>query len=234
MNGTVELVDSVPEAFARLIADRLGGIRHDPVSLALSGGTAKLSYEALAALTGPDGERPLEWSSVDVYLSDERCVPPDDADSNHRMIEETLLRTVGPTFGDHPMYVSGAAEDAAAAYRRIVADLEGLDVVHLGLGPDGHTASLFAGSDALAVDDPELLVVASRDPNARNPHDRITLTLPALARARLVVFTVAGRAKADAFGRLAAGEDLPASRVTADEVVWLVDHEAAEGTVYAG
>lgn len=106
MNGTVEIVDSVPEAFARLIADRLGGIRRDPVSLALSGGTAKTCYQALAELTGPDGERPLDWSSVDVYLSDERCVPPGDADSNHRMIEETLLRPVGPTFGDHPMYFS--------------------------------------------------------------------------------------------------------------------------------
>ncbi len=234
MNGTVEIVDSVPEAFARLIADRLGGIRRDPVSLALSGGTAKTCYQALAELTGPDGERPLDWSSVDVYLSDERCVPPGDADSNHRMIEETLLRPVGPTFGDHPMYFSGDPEDAAVAYRRIVADLDGLDVVHLGLGPDGHTASLFAGSDALAVDDPELLVVASRDPNARNPHDRITLTLPALERARLVVFTVAGRSKADAFRRLTTGEDLPASRVRANEVVWLVDHEAAKGTGYAG
>jgi 6-phosphogluconolactonase len=73
-------------------------------------------------------------------------------------------------------------------------------------------------------------VVASRDPQANNPHDRITLTLPALARARLVVFTVAGATKRQAWARLAAGDDLPAARVMADQVVWLVDPDAAGDT----
>ncbi len=99
--------------------------------------------------------------------------------------------------------------------------------MHLGLGPDGHCASLFAGSPALAMEDPGTLVLANRDPSDRNPYDRITLTLPAIARARLVVFTVAGADKAEAFRRVAAGEDLPAGRVVADDVRWLVDDEAA-------
>ena len=105
--------------------------------------------------------------------------------------------------------------------------MTGFDLVHLGLGPDGHCASLFPDSEALAVDDPAVQVVANRDPNANNPHDRITLTLPGIARARLVVFTVSGTSKRDAFARLVAGADLPAARVTAGQVLWLVDADAA-------
>jgi len=109
--------------------------------------------------------------------------------------------------------------------------LSSFDLVHLGVGPDGHCASLFPGSDALDIEDPGILVVASRDPNATNPYDRITLTLPAIARARLVVFTVAGTSKRDAFSQIVSGDDLPAARVSADEVVWLVDADAAGDSV---
>ncbi len=235
MNGSVQVVDSVPEAFALLVAGRLAGAGHEPASLFLSGGaTARQCYAALARDSGPGGDRPIPWGSIDVYLGDERCVPPSDDDSNHKMIAHVLLEAVGPVFGDHPMYESGSPGDAAGAYQRLLSGLDGFDLVHLGLGPDGHTASLFPGSEALAITDPEQLVTANRDPNANNPHDRITLTLPAIARARLAVFTVAGTSKRDAFARVVDGEDLPAARVTADEVVWLVDAEAADGTGVAG
>jgi 6-phosphogluconolactonase/glucosamine-6-phosphate isomerase/deaminase len=90
---------------------------------------------------------------------------------------------------------------------------------------------LFPDSTALSVDDPTALVVANRDPNGNNPHDRITLTLGGIARARLVVFTVSDRSKQEAFSLIAGGADLPAARVTADEVVWLVDDEALGDTV---
>lgn len=223
-DGEVHRVDSVPDAFAELVLDTVAaGSRPEGCSLFLSGGaTARRCYERLAASTPkPD------WSGVDVYMGDERCVPPDDPDSNHRMVAEALLRRIGPVRSDHPMYLSGAPDEAASAYQGQIEPLSAFDLVHLGLGPDGHSASLFLGSAALAQDDPAVLVMASRDPRADNPHDRITLTLPAIARARLVVFTVSGPARAAAFAGVMGGSDLPAARVTAERVVWLVDEEAA-------
>jgi 6-phosphogluconolactonase len=225
LNGRVELVDSVPEAFAQLAIAELAAPRQGRFSLFLSGGpTAQGCYARLAELGA--GRTDLGWGGVDVYLGDERCVPPDDPDSNHRMIAETLLAAVGPVGSDNPMYERGTPDEAALGYQATIGGLDRFDLVHLGLGPDGHTASLFPGSPALSVDDPGVLVVANRDPRANNPHDRITLTLPAIARARLVVFTVSGSSKRDALGDIIAGADLPASHVDADRVVWLVDAEA--------
>ncbi len=227
MNGTLEVVASVPDAFARLVAARLASAGAAGASLFLSGGpTARACYERLAEVAAPGG--PVAWSTVDVFWGDERCVPVDDPDSNHRLGHEALLDRVGPVRTDHPMYLGGDPAEAAVRYGELVAGLASIDVLHLGMGPDGHTASLFAGSEALAVDDPGRPVVPSRDPEARNPHDRLTLTLPAIARARLVVFTVSGATKRDALSRARSGEDLPATRVRAGEVVWLVDDEAME------
>jgi 6-phosphogluconolactonase len=167
-------------------------------------------------------------------MGDERCVPPDHVDSNHRMVIEALLAEVGPVRSDHPMYTAGPPGRAAATYQQLIEPLMAFDLVHLGLGPDGHTASLFPGSAALAIDDPAVLVAANRDPKAVNPHDRITLTLAGLARARLVVFTVSGASKRETLARMVAGEELPAARVRADEVVWLVDAAATGDTVFPG
>jgi 6-phosphogluconolactonase len=229
MKGSVELVESVPEAFAGLVAEALSDLGGKRFSLFLSGGsTAEASYRQLAELARPGGR--VDWGAVDVYLGDERCVPPDHLDSNHRMITEALLDVVGPVGSDHPMYRSGPPAEAAADYQRAIGALPRFDLVHLGLGPDGHTASLFPRSPALAVDDPGVLVVANRDPDEHNHHDRITLTFAAIARARLVVFTVAGASKHDAFSQVVAGADLPAGRVTAERVVWLVDADAAGDT----
>lgn len=224
-DGEVRRVDSVPEAFARLVLDALGADApaRAGFSLVLSGGpTAEHCYQRLA-----DQAARADWSRVDVYMGDERCVPPDDPDSNHRMVRDTLLARVGPVRSDHPMYRSGSPDEAAAAYQRELEPVDRFDLVHLGLGPDGHCASLFPDSAALAQRDPSVLVMADRDPQARNPHDRITLTLPAIARARLVVFTVSGEAKRPAFEGVMGGADLPAAQVTADAVVWLVDEGAA-------
>jgi 6-phosphogluconolactonase len=230
--GRIERVASVPEAFAQMVAERVAASPPDGYSLFLSGGpTARQCYQQLAERTSAGADRGgIPWSGVDVYLGDERCVPPDDPDSNHRMIAEVLLDVVGPVRSDHPMYRSGPPADAAEAYQHQVGALGRIDLVHLGLGPDGHCASLFPDSEALAIVDPEVLVAANRDPRANNPHDRITLTLGGIARARLVVFTVSGSSKQEPLARLVAGDDLPAGRVTADEVVWLVDDAAAGET----
>jgi len=220
VNGTVRLVGSVPEAFATLAAGAITAAPRGCTLFLSGGGTAVECYEALAARRGVD------WSAVDVFLGDERCVPPDDPDSNHRMVVGTLLDAVGPVRSDHPMYLGGSPVDAAAAYQALIAPLPDLGLVHLGLGPDGHTASLFPGSDALDDTDPSHLVVANRDPNGVNRHDRLTLTYAAISRARQVVFTVSGASKRDALARIAAGEDLPAARVAGPDVLWLVDAAA--------
>ncbi len=220
VNGTVVLVESVPESFADLVTRGLA-TAGAAYSLFLSGGgTATECYRALAGRPG------LPWDRVDLFLGDERCVPPDDPDSNHRMITEVLIDAVGPVHADHPMYVGGEPAAAAAAYQRLVEAIGRPDLVHLGLGPDGHTASLFPGSAAVADTGAGHLVAANTDPNAVNPHERITLTFAGIARARRVVVTVAGASKHDALARIVAGEDLPGGRVTADDLVWLVDADA--------
>jgi 6-phosphogluconolactonase len=116
---------------------------------------------------------------------------------------------------------------AAASYARTLREIAGsppvLDLVHLGLGPDGHTASLFPGAATLDITD--RFVVSAGD--EQHPHPRLTFTLPAINRSPLVVFTVAGEEKREAFTRVRAGdESLPATRVRADQVIWLADAAA--------
>jgi 6-phosphogluconolactonase len=110
-------------------------------------------------------------------------------------------------------------------YQLRIGELGKFDLVHLGLGADGHTASLFPNSAALHADEGRL-VVMNEDPAGRNPHRRMTLTFAGIARARLVLVTVSGEEKRDVWQRLLAGDDMPAARVRADRVVWLVDPAA--------
>ena len=210
--GTVQIVDDVPGAFADLVALEL---RH---SIALSGGaTAEACYVALrdAAIT---------WPEVDVYYGDERFVPPDHGDSNEGMTRRALLDFV-PVRAVHPMYRPLPIDDAALAYDDLVRAAPPIDVVHLGLGPDGHTASLFPDSPAL-VETQRFVVSAGDD---THPQPRLTFTFPAIARARLVIVTVAGDEKRDAVDRIRAGEDLPGAQIRADRVVWLGDRAALGG-----
>jgi 6-phosphogluconolactonase len=211
--GEIEIVDDVAAAFAQLVVDA------SPRSVALSGGeTAEECYTALRALA-PD------WSAVDVFLSDERFVPPTDPDSNEGLARRVLLDHVRPRV-IHSMFRPGPIEAAADAYDELVRAAPPIDIVHLGLGPDGHTASLFPGSPTL--DETERLVVPAGD--AEHPHPRLTFTFPAIARGRLVVVTVAGVEKRDAVERIRAGEDLPGARIRAERVLWLGDR-AALGTL---
>ncbi|MEO9165663.1 MAG: 6-phosphogluconolactonase [Aquihabitans sp.] len=214
------VTDDVAAEFSRRTIEAFHNRALDTFSFALSGGnTARTCYEHLAGM----GDE-IDWWKVDVYWGDERCVPHDHADSNYRLAREALLDRVGAA---NATYLMRCAE-GPDAYQLRLGDLGRLDLVHLGLGPDGHTASLFPGSAALDAD-PGRLVAMNDDPAGLNPYRRMTLTLGGIARADLVLVTVTGTDKAEALAAVAADDDLPAARIRADRVVWLVDHDAAAG-----
>jgi 6-phosphogluconolactonase len=218
MRGEVVVVDDVPGEFAERFIDAFHARASEQFSVALSGGdTARRCYERLA----DDGEQ-VDWWAVDVYWGDERCVPRDSPDSNERLVRESLLERVGAAGNVHPMRCSEGAD----AYQLKVGELGRFDLIHLGIGPDGHTASLFPGSAALDSGAGRL-VVMNTDPSGLNPHERMTLTMKAINRARLVVVTAEGEAKADALGRIAAGDPLPPCDLDPDHLVWLLDPAAA-------
>lgn len=216
--GELRVVDDVPAAFAETVVDRFHQRESDVFSFALSGGeTARRCYEVLSRTS--DG---VDWWKVDFYWGDERCVPHDDADSNYRLAREALLDRIGAANATHLMRCAEGPDP----YQLRLGELGHLDLLHLGIGPDGHTASLFPESEAL-TSDPGRLVALNDDPLGNNPHRRMTLTFAGIARAHLVVVTVAGREKADALARVARGDDVPAAHITAERVLWLVDAAAA-------
>ena len=169
--------------------------------IALAGGrTPRAVYERLAA----DGAPAIDWRRVHVAFGDERLVPPDHADSNYGMARAALFdRVLLPASQIHRIEGErGSAAEAADAYAADLARAFGLapdawpvfDLVLLGMGPDGHTASLFPGTAALAVDD--RLAAAARAPAP--PLYRVTLTYPVLNAARAVILLVTGADKAEA------------------------------------
>jgi 6-phosphogluconolactonase len=196
--------------------------------VAVSGGSTPVAlYEALPL-------RCADFSGWHVWSCDERCVPPDHADSNFRQLREVWLdrATTAPT-GVHRMRGEDDPEQAARGYERELRAVLGaeprLDLALLGVGADGHTASLFPASAAL--EERSLLVAAVRAP--AQPPRRITLTLPALELARELVFLVAGPEKAAAVRGVLAPRDgqpsLPA-RLAAERnahTLWIVDRSAA-------
>jgi 6-phosphogluconolactonase len=211
--GELRVVEDVPAHFADLV------VTNAPASIALSGGeTAERCYEALAA-------RPFDWSTVDVYFGDERFVPRDHPDSNEGMVRRALLDGARPR-AIHPMYRPEPIEQAADTYDAIVREHPPIEFTHLGLGTDGHTASLFPGSPALDVRD--RFVVATDDD--LHPQPRLTFTYPAIERCPLVVVTVTGAEKREPLQRLSDGEDLPAARLRAPRLLWLVEEAAAPGS----
>ena len=218
MKGDLLVVDDVPAEFSERVIEAFHARPDEGFCFAVSGGdTARRCYERLAA----DGADQIDWWQVDVYWGDERCVPPDDADSNERLVREALLQRVGAANAVYPM----RCDEGADPYQQRIAEIGRLDVIHLGLGDDGHTASLFPGSPALDAD-PGRLVVMNHDPSGHNPHERMTFTLSAIARGRLVIVTVEGENKRSALEAVRAG-DVPASRIEGEHVLWLVDRAAA-------
>jgi 6-phosphogluconolactonase len=225
VHGDLVITEDVPGEFSARVIDAFLERAGDTFSIALSGGeTAKRAYERLA----DEARNRIDWWKVDVYWGDERCVPADDAASNFRLGREALLDRVGAADAYYPM----RCEEGPDPYQLRIGELGRIDVVHLGLGPDGHTASLFPGSPALDADEGRL-VVMNADPTGVNPYQRMTLTFAGIARARLVIVTVAGEAKREALAAVRRGDDVPAAHVRAERVVWIADPAAAGERVRA-
>ena len=192
-------------------------------SIALAGGeTPRPVYQRLAAMT-------LPWNKIDVFFGDERAVPPEHRDSNYHMVAESLLDPAGvPMARRHRMPADAADRSSAAAeYAELLP--ERLDLLVLGVGRDGHTASLFPGSRA--VQETWQRVVPSESPVP--PTQRMTITPPVIAAARACLVLARGRDKAAAVARALQGRDDPEQcpAQLARAGVWLLDDDAAAGLV---
>jgi 6-phosphogluconolactonase len=220
LNGELLVVEDVPAEFSERVIEAFHSRPDEAFCFAVSGGdTARRCYERLAA----DGADQIDWWQVDVYWGDERCVSPESPDSNERLVRESLLQRVGAANAVYPM----RCDEGADPYQQRVAEVGKFDVIHLGMGPCGHTASLFPDSPGLEAD-PGRLVVMNEDPHGRNPFERMTFTFSAIARGRLVIVTVEGEEKREALDRVRADDPaMPASHITGEHVLWLVDPKAA-------
>lgn len=231
-----------PEAVAvravREILTHLGrGIEHRGVAhLALSGGgTPERTYQLLA-------EQMQDWGAVHVWFADERCVPPQDEQSNYRMAARTLLDCVslrseqihrmqgelGPQRG-----ASAYAEELRASFDADEAELPALDLIVLGIGPDGHVASLFPGAPTLDAGEQELCLGVGDSP--KPPPQRITLSLPMLRAAHRCLLLATGASKADALGAALAtpSRHVPASLLRRERLTVIVDDQAAPAAAIA-
>ena len=206
---------------ARAVARWIAALLQDGGTVALSGGsTPEPVYEALAA-------EPLPWERIQWFFGDERFVPPDDALSNFRMAHEAMLWRAPPQLV-HPVPTVGLSADAAAeryeqGLRSFFGETPRFDATFLGLGPDGHTASLFPDSPALEE--------TRRWCRAVQAHgqQRVTLTFPILNASAHVAFLAAGEEKRPMLQKLQAGDNtLPAARIRPQgELRFFVDSKAA-------
>jgi 6-phosphogluconolactonase len=224
-----------PEALAHGVADwitELAGKSHGRFAICLSGGsTPRRLYQLLAETPYRDA---LPWDRVHWFWGDERFVPWDHPDSNYRMANEAMLsRAPVPPQNIHGIATTGTPVVAARAYERVLKSYYGaetldpgrplFDVDLLGLGPDGHTASLFPGTSVLEERNRWVAeIVGAR------PEPRITLTYPVLESTRHTAFLAAGADKREMLARALAGDQvLPAARLSpAGELVWHVDEAA--------
>ena len=247
VSGAVRRVAPDAAALMRVAAEDLAARAAAAVrargrfGVALSGGsTPRALYALLADAAAPFRAR-VPWEAVQVFFGDERHVPPDHADSNYRMAREALLAHV-PIPPESVHRVRGEladAEEAALEYEAELAEAFALrdgerprlDLALMGMGPDGHPASLFPGSPAL--DEARRLAVEPFVPKLGA--QRVTLKLPVFAAARAVVFLVAGADKAGRVAEVLSGRApaLPAARVRPDDgdLLWLLDAAAAASLV---
>ncbi len=207
--------DNVAETAAELLADRLRELTKDGrrASIAISGGeTPWPTLNCLACLA-------LPWEAIDLYQVDERIVPADDPARNLARLRSVLADRVPVRL--HPMPVEAADLDRAAADYAAALPAE-LDIVQLGLGGDGHTASLVPGDAALSVTGADVALTAPYQGNRR-----MTLTYPALNRAGMILWLVSGSGKREALGRLLAGSAaIPASGIAREQAIVVADRAA--------
>jgi len=205
-----EVADRMAAAIVGAVAERTAA------AVAFSGGATP--GPMLRALS----QQALPWDAVQVFQVDERLAPDGHPDRNAIMLRAELLDHIAAL----PHLMPVTAEDvqqAAGDYARLLADLAGgvLDAVHLGLGPDGHTASLVPGDPVLRVDDRDVAVTGEYQGRRR-----MTLTYPALDRARLLVWEVVGEDKAEAVRALVDRGDVPAGEVSQARAVLVADSAA--------
>ena len=221
-----ELARAAAQTFAQQAAESIREQGRFAVALA-GGSTPRALYELLAT-----GYRDaLDWGGVHAFFGDERCVPPDHEDSNYRMAQRTLLSRV-PVGSAHRMRGELAPPEAAVLYEEELKAFFGgpprFDLVLLGIGEDGHTASLFPRTPALDVRDRWVI----ENPEQKLKTTRLTLTVPSINAAREVLFLVAGEGKAEALREIlevnADPHDYPAKLVRpASGPAWVVDRAAA-------
>jgi 6-phosphogluconolactonase len=219
-----ELCDS--SQLANIAAQRIAAAmistiaREGGVSLALAGGTTpRAAYEALAKIPG------IEWARVSIYFGDERSVPPTHPDSNYLMADTALFSRVALLPANiHRVHAEEPDQDAVArAYEAILPAR--ISIMILGIGEDGHTASLFPGSPALNERTRRVLPVVGPKP----PPRRLTVTPPVIEQAGLLVMLATGAGKADAVARALRGpmDILSTPSCLARNGLWLLDHAAA-------
>jgi len=198
------------KAAAKAIAER--GAFH----LVLAGGnTPRLCYEKLCGMD-------VDWSRVHIWFGDERCLPVGDSGRNDHMADETLLSHVAiPVAQIYRIPAESGPEKAADFYAALLARAPRMDMVHLGMGEDGHTASLFPAHETLA--DTRLAVPEFNSP--KMPPERVSMGFKVLNAARRKLILAAGSGKHDAIKRIKAGQSLPVSMI--EEATWLLDRAAA-------
>lgn len=232
--------DSLAREAARLLLGALANSPYEEPAVCLSGGSTP---KALYGLLATEFSREVPWDRVHWFWGDERMVPPGSPDSNERLATEPMLARIPvPPANIHPVRTAGlSADEAGAACQAASAYSDELsrfraghrpagaalfDVTLLGMGPDGHTASLFPGRPAIAETVRWAVGVTEAGQTPFVP--RVTLTRPALASSRLVLFLLAGAEKNAMLLRIAGGEDLPAGLVAREtSAVWLIDRAAA-------
>ncbi len=220
-NASTLALHSDVESLAAAVAQRIVDVVQQTIAvrgvcrIALAGGeTPRRCYEQLCPM-------PVDWGHVHIYFGDERCLPVGDAQRNDTMAQHALLRHIAiPANNVHSIPAEIDVQVAASRYALELHQAMPFDLVLLGMGEDGHTASLFPGDPALQSRDSVVAVFDAPKP----PPQRVSLGLTTLRQARQRIFLVAGASKRAPLAQIFHGAELPAARVGASE--WHVDRDA--------